>query len=121
MKTPNSFITKITDKNETTKALTLTFAIVGVIYIIVSSVSVLLGLFGIGALAQDNSNICYDFKTLNETLNDIDKNCGSTQITKEYGSDDWSVFISGYNNCNGKTCEAEYIPLNECVLSEVSD
>ena len=116
---PKDFLTRITNKNDTTKALTLTFAIVGVIYIIVSSVSVLFAALGFGYLAEENSNICYDFKTLSQTLEDINKNCGSTFITKEWNSNEWTVFLS--NVCDGKKCESKYIPLNECVFGEVDE
>lgn len=111
MKSANEFLTGIFYKNNTTKALTLTFAIVGIIYIIVSSFSVLLGF-----VTNENSNICYDFKTLNQTLEDINRNCGSTFLTKKGNSNEWYAFLS--NVCDGKKCESKYIPIEECVFSE---
>jgi hypothetical protein len=51
--------------------------------------------------------------SINETLNIITANCGSTFFTKQYRSKDWSIFQS--NVCDGKKCESKYVPLQECI------
>ena len=61
----------------------------------------------------EKHNICYDFKTLNETLETIEDNCGSTFITKRFGDDRWFIFKS--NVCDGIKCESKYIPLDKCL------
>jgi len=50
---------------------------------------------------------------LNHTLDIIEKNCGSTFITKKFGSDDWYVFAK---KCiRDSYCKNEYIPLADCL------
>ena len=80
--------------------------------------------FGIGfglnkEIIYRTNTVCYDMANLNETLNTIEENCGSTFITKRYGDDNWFIFRGMV--CDGKTCGTEYTPINKCVISEDSD
>jgi len=53
------------------------------------------------------------FLDINEVINKIHNECGSTHITKQYGSQEWSVFKQ---SCiAGGFCKYEYIPLKECL------
>ena len=61
-----------------------------------------------------NKNICYDFKSINETLNDIEKNCGSTQITHKWDDNTgWYVFKTIYE---GNKPNYNYYELGECLF-----
>ena len=62
---------------------------------------------------QVNEITCYDLKSFNETLKIIDKNCHSTFITKQYGSEDWKVFVG--NVCDGIKCENKYYDIKNCI------
>jgi len=43
-------------------------------------------------LNNENKNVCYDMKTLNESINKIQENCGSTQITHGFNDEsNWYV------------------------------
>lgn len=47
---------------------------------------------------RENKNICYDYVGLNETLEEIHNNCGSTFITQKWNDDNWFIFDSSKRN-----------------------
>jgi len=53
------------------------------------------------------------YSSLNETLQIIEKNCGTPYITHRFGSNDWFVFKSVCVE-NG-FCKYDYVPLEECL------
>lgn len=63
-------------------------------------------------------NICYDYKSLNETLEIIEKNCGSTFFTKDYRSEEWEIFVA--NVCDGKKCDSKYYKVEDCITNSIS-
>jgi len=60
-----------------------------------------------------NKNVCYDVKSLNETLETISGNCHSTFITKQWNDDAWYVFNT--KDCQGEYCKSTYIKLEDCL------
>lgn len=85
--------------------------VLGIIVLLFLSISLIIN------TSKENNVICYNFKSLNETLNKINDNCGSTFITKEYDSNNWSVFK---NNCNSEGyCKNIYIDLDNCLKEEM--
>jgi hypothetical protein len=60
--------------------------------------------------------ICYDVATLNQTLNKISEKCGSTLFLKEYGSDNWSVFVTTFKETSdGTIVKQQYVPVSQCL------
>jgi hypothetical protein len=56
---------------------------------------------------------CVIPQTLNETLFGIEKNCGGTFITHQFGNDGWFVFKS---DClESGYCKYIYKPIEECL------
>jgi hypothetical protein len=47
-----------------------------------------------------------------ETLELIQKNCGSTYLTKKWRDPEWYVFTKV---CRGEYCKSEYVPLQNCL------
>ena len=88
-------------------------ALIGIVAILCLLIGVLLGYLVNPNPAKEKSIVCYNMASINETLNIITTNCGSTFFTKQYGSNDWSIFQS--NVCDGKKCESKYVPLQECI------
>jgi len=89
---------------------------IGIAIIFFMSITILYLCFLIIERENTSSTICYDLKTLNETLEEIEDNCGSTFFSKQYGSNEWTIFKS--NVCDGITCSHKYIPISECLNEE---
>lgn len=62
---------------------------------------------------NSNKNVCYDYVGLNETLVEIQKNCGSTFITEHYNKYEWYIFDS--SDCKGEYCKQSYHKLEDCL------
>jgi len=64
-----------------------------------------------------NNNLNYNLNEINEYLNIINKNCGSTQIVHKYDDDvNWYVFVNKiYDNRNNYL----YIPIKDCLNNEI--
>ena len=87
------------------------------IFIVLFTITLLTIGFVLGAIlfnkSEEVKNVCYDIKTFNETLWDIQENCGGTFLTHKYGSNDWSIFA---NKCNSEGfCKSDYIKLEDCL------
>jgi len=51
--------------------------------------------------------ICFD-----DVIDKIDRDCGSTFLTKHSDSDDWLVFKK---ICKGEYCKSDYVKLKDCL------
>lgn len=80
--------------------------------------------FSIGGLlnpspVREKNTVCHNVADLNKTLTTIEEKCGSTFITKEYGSNGWSVFT---NKCvtilEYTYCKNVYIKVEDCLKDE---
>jgi hypothetical protein len=47
-----------------------------------------------------------------DNINTINENCGSTFITKKYGSDNWYIFTTIHKDGWSKN---EYVPVEDCL------
>lgn len=57
-----------------------------------------------------NESICNQTNTIN--IDKLSEQCGSTSLTKKYGSDDWTVFK---NTCiSNNYCKYDYVKLSDC-------
>jgi len=57
--------------------------------------------------------VCYDFKELNETINKIEENCGSTYLTHSWNdTSNWYIFKTTYEN---NQPNYNYYPLEDCL------
>lgn len=57
--------------------------------------------------------VCYDFKELNETINKIEENCGSTFLSHAWNdTSNWYVFKTTYEN---NQPNYNYYPLEDCL------
>ena len=67
-------------------------------------------------LNNENKNVCYDMKTLNESINKIQENCGSTQITHTWNDEsNWYVFKTTYK---GNKPNYNYYKLEDCIAKK---
>ncbi len=67
-------------------------------------------------LNNENKNVCYDMKTLNESINKIQENCGSTQITHGFNDEsNWYVFKTTYE---GNKPNYNYYKLEDCIAKK---
>lgn len=63
--------------------------------------------------SNENQVICYDFKELNETINKIGENCGSTFLSHTWNdTSNWYVFKTTYEN---NQPNYNYYPLEDCL------
>lgn len=87
---------------------------------------VLIGFFGgivlFGFFATHHNNIEQQLQSYQEDLNltfyfdTLNKNCGSSFVTKKYGDDNYYVFV---NDCNKDGyCKSKYVPLEKCEVIE---
>jgi len=55
---------------------------------------------------------CFD-GSIDQLMEQIEKDCGDTFITKKYGEDDWFVFL---NDCDSRGyCKSIYVKLEDCL------
>jgi len=86
----------------------LTYGMVGLVF-------VFLFMFYLKGEENPKEKVCYDYKSLNESLYKINEVCGSTFITHKWGDDiTWYVFVT--NICDGKKCESKYYKVDKCLV-----
>ena len=73
--------------------------------------------FGVGYYYSENftkRNIIFSMTdgNIDFTPDQLQEKCGSTQLAKEYGSNDWSVFVK---TCKGEYCKHDYVKLKDCL------
>jgi len=64
--------------------------------------------------AEDYPYTYYISPNLNDTLHQINKNCGSTFFTHQFNKGE-EYFVFKSNVCDGKKCENKYLTIEECL------